>query len=750
MYNKEWFESRGKNYYKYQEDAVNDVQQSMEVREKTVLAACPSAGKTLMSIFIIEEYLKNNPTHKVLVLAHGTTVLRTQFHDVLEENKLDFTYTLVETCDDYNNANTQVIVCLPQTLHRCKIKSAQLLIVDEAHEFYFAKRKDEKKTMVQRIIDDAGIEKQLLLTGTPSKFILHKYYIVAVSLNTVYEAGNISETYVELASSSYNFNLNDFNEQGELKQKVTFSRDATNNTLDELIKKIHEHLKKIRGNDYINLVPEWLPTLKKLKKTMLVCTRQSMAKQIYKYFQELGINCVLSISDSDDDSEEIKRFKKDEDVILLIVVKRGILGFNYPELVNVVDMTMRYNIDIIFQLLCRVVRKSDTEKTKLFFKLAPSKLAGFYQHIMAGVIMMGNKNFYLKYNGKNLNDMEIPIKKPKKIKSIYSGGGTSNGKRSKTKKYEPIDFGEFNIFENEIFQEVLHQDDSILNMYAWTTIGKVRSQYTNFTRWTLEMCMEDALKHNTKSEWQNSGTSGYQIASRNGWLELCCKHMIEKKRPNGLMTLEYCIKESKKYNTPEELRKNDIGLSSKIISEKWQDECYDHMTRKTKINALTFEECLEDALKYRTPTEWKKYSSRIYYYVMHRKEWKEKCYAHMGTYSDRHTYWTIERLKADALKYKSRSEWQKNSPSAYQSALRRNLLDICCQHMSGIIEPKYKHSDEECLVDALKYPSKNLWKINSFNIYNSVRAFRKELFKKCTSHMKRGYHKKLRSDEKQS
>ena len=42
----------------------------------------------------------------------------------------------------------------------------------------------------------------------------------------------------------------------------------------------------------------------------------------------------------------------------IIVVGRGILGFNFEQLVNVVDMTGSQNIDRIFQLMARVVRTS--------------------------------------------------------------------------------------------------------------------------------------------------------------------------------------------------------------------------------------------------------------------------------------------------------------------------------------------------------------------------------------------------------
>ena len=45
------------------------------------------------------------------------------------------------------------------------------------------------------------------------------------------------------------------------------------------------------------------------------------------------------------------------------------------------------------------------------------------------------------------------------------------------------------------------------------------------------------------------------------------------------------------------------------------------------------------------------------------------------------TRWTDEMLKADALKYKTRQEWNRKSCSAYTTARNRGLLDTCCAHM---------------------------------------------------------------------
>lgn len=45
-------------------------------------------------------------------------------------------------------------------------------------------------------------------------------------------------------------------------------------------------------------------------------------------------------------------------------------------------------------------------------------------------------------------------------------------------------------------------------------------------------------------------------------------------------------------------------------------------------------------------------------------------------------YWTIDKVREEALKYTIRSSFKNNSASAYQTALKSDWLDDVCSHMS--------------------------------------------------------------------
>ena len=54
--------------------------------------------------------------------------------------------------------------------------------------------------------------------------------------------------------------------------------------------------------------------------------------------------------------------------------------------------------------------------------------------------------------------------------------------------------------------------------------------------------------------------------------------------------------------------------------------------------------------------------------------------------------WTDEKLREEALKYNSRAEFRNASSSAYQTALRRGIIDEVCQHMA-VSRKKVKRSN---------------------------------------------------------
>jgi nuclear transport factor 2 (NTF2) superfamily protein len=99
---------------------------------------------------------------------------------------------------------------------------------------------------------------------------------------------------------------------------------------------------------------------------------------------------------------------------------------------------------------------------------------------------------------------------------------------------------------------------------------------------------------------------------------------------------------------------------------------------EAQLHNWTLEECKEIALRYKTRSQWQKNDYKSYKAATKRKDWLEQCCGHME--EKRHN-WTLEECKKIALRYNTKSEWAKNDKNSYQAARNNDWLEQCCGHM---------------------------------------------------------------------
>lgn len=87
-----------------------------------------------------------------------------------------------------------------------------------------------------------------------------------------------------------------------------------------------------------------------------------------------------------------------------------------------------------------------------------------------------------------------------------------------------------------------------------------------------------------------------------------------------------------------------------------------------------------EAAKYKSRGEFNKGSRAAYKAAWARGFLSEIC-QHMVRPKPQRK-WTVEKLKLEALKYSTRTEFARSVPGAYQAAIKENCLDTCCIHMA--------------------------------------------------------------------
>jgi hypothetical protein len=193
--------------------------------------------------------------------------------------------------------------------------------------------------------------------------------------------------------------------------------------------------------------------------------------------------------------------------------------------------------------------------------------------------------------------------------------------------------------------------------------------------------MEDAAQYASRTEWNKSNASAYNSAHRNGWLDEVCAHMTSGNKPKGYWTLERCMQSAAGFERPVDWQDADGSAYVTARVKGWLSQCTAHMTGGIKPRGYwTLERCMEEAAQYTSPVEWFN-NSTSGFSTAHRNGWLEKCEAHMVSDTKPRGHWTLDNCLEDASRYGSRSDWKRGSSGAYTVAARNGWLDQCCEHM---------------------------------------------------------------------
>jgi hypothetical protein len=156
-----------------------------------------------------------------------------------------------------------------------------------------------------------------------------------------------------------------------------------------------------------------------------------------------------------------------------------------------------------------------------------------------------------------------------------------------------------------------------------------------------------------------------------------------------LWTKERCKEEALKYSNRTDFRKGSYCAYNWSRKNSWLDDICKHMKLVYLPDGYwTKEKCKEDALKYKTRQEFKSRSSASYS-IMNMNGWSNEICSHMNYMQLPNGYWTKEQCHQDALKYEYKHQFQKNSKSAYSIACKNGWIDEICMHMK-IIGNRYE------------------------------------------------------------
>jgi len=191
--------------------------------------------------------------------------------------------------------------------------------------------------------------------------------------------------------------------------------------------------------------------------------------------------------------------------------------------------------------------------------------------------------------------------------------------------------------------------------------------------WTKENCHLEALKYDTRNDFQQESKSAYSVALKNGWLDDICGHMI----PQGNWTKRkiYVFTFSDGYAY--------VGLTNNIKTRKNQ-----HISKGNNSPVHKHYSETGASFEFKVLTDdWldMDVAGRVENYYIQQyanNGWKmlnKKSGGGLG--STKRTFYTPSKLRREVAKYDYLHEFREKSPNYYNYMQRHGLIDEYCSEL---------------------------------------------------------------------
>jgi hypothetical protein len=200
---------------------------------------------------------------------------------------------------------------------------------------------------------------------------------------------------------------------------------------------------------------------------------------------------------------------------------------------------------------------------------------------------------------------------------------------------------------------------------------------------------------------------------------------------NQKITFEKCKLEALKYETRGDFQINSKSIYLKALRKKWLDDICGHMSSKVKpLNYWNYEKCKDAALKVNNLNDFKCQFPGAYN-ASYKNNWIDEICVHMNKkHQNSRNYWTKVKCQEEALKYNTRNDFIQNKPGVFSKAYKMGWINEICGHMTknkktrkSTLRTRYVKNitKEECQQEALKYQTKTEFYKHSQHIYNICR-----------------------------
>lgn len=219
--------------------------------------------------------------------------------------------------------------------------------------------------------------------------------------------------------------------------------------------------------------------------------------------------------------------------------------------------------------------------------------------------------------------------------------------------------------------------------------------------WVEERVKKEALLYSSRSEFKRRSGGAFNAAKRLKILDDVCSHMKRVNNPPSIYTEVYLANIALKYTSKKDFRKNDLAAWKAAYRRGLVPLVCSHMEELCKpTNFWNYEECKKEVSNYKTLKELYQNNPTVHKKIIN-ENWSDLLFHLKRNKASNGTWCDYSNIREEALKYKSRSEFKKNSNGAYSGARKLNVLDDVCSHMEPLRD-NYKHI-KDCARVALNF-----------------------------------------------
>ena len=159
---------------------------------------------------------------------------------------------------------------------------------------------------------------------------------------------------------------------------------------------------------------------------------------------------------------------------------------------------------------------------------------------------------------------------------------------------------------NLTLTEGLVKEDYYINKYkneGWNVLNIAKTGKRSgslgrlgYGKWTYNSCYNEAKKYDTMKDFRTKSASAYNVSCKNNWIDDYVWLKI-KKHKRGFWTYENCYNEAKKYKTRIDFQRGSGSAYDKALRENWIDDYFWFSIPSNKLK-WTYETCYNEAKKY--------------------------------------------------------------------------------------------------------------------------------------------------------